>query len=470
MDRIIIANMNNNTKLALLPISNKKQQEVLDYLQKVDVKNKSILYWGVRLANYLDVPFSDILDLLDANIISDFPHNMHLKLSKIIIFPPTILDYLVFYKFFVPINIGNDLEHLLMLFFILSPFGYRISPALQALAIFHICHKELDYLYLLDEICQETLNNYREVLQLSLDYAHNLSELKDHFITALESLPKQHIFIGPKYLPDVKGLTINDISTFSKSEEIDKLLGKGSCGEIYTLKEDDKLAVKKFKHNLGLVELLQINNLSHKNIATLKALNSSSHTFLYYKRGYCSLNTYVFSISNRMDKLLIKSYMIQLTNAIYYCHMNLLTHNDIKPSNVILFDDGSIHLTDFGNATFINPYINLAYHNGTTPIYAGPETRIISNKPCDYAANDMWGLGMIMFFMLVKSNNPIFAIPYDEIEIAYKLLDNIRDWDEVIPDMDYDEASFLKKLLDYNPKTRITAYDAVKHPYISNLY
>lgn len=58
--------------------------------------------------------------------------------------------------------------------------------------------------------------------------------------------------------------------------------------------------------------------------------------------------------------------MYQLLSGVAYLHRQCLAHNDIKPSNVLIFEDGTVVLSDLGS-------VGKLYNDEGTPLYAAPE-------------------------------------------------------------------------------------------------
>jgi len=153
----------------------------------------------------------------------------------------------------------------------------------------------------------------------------------------------------------------------------------------------------------------------------------------------------------------------QLLSAVFYFHSKGIVHRDLKPENILLDtnDDGDldIKLIDFGTANYWNSKDNLTLNIGT-PYYIAPEILIkrYTNK-CD-----IWSCGVILYVIL--TGVPPFT-GKDEQEILKKVAtEKIKFDGEEWKDLSDEVKDLLKKMLDRNPDTRISAENALQHPWI----
>ncbi len=187
--------------------------------------------------------------------------------------------------------------------------------------------------------------------------------------------------------------------------------------------------------------------------------------------------------------------MYQLLNGLKNIHEKNIAHRDLKPENVLLSKDGVIKICDFGSSKIIDPngkntpYIVSRY-------YRAPELILCLTKYS--TAIDIWAAGCIMaeLFLLTPifkgktQGDQLFAIfrilgsmSNDEIK-EYKtrvpfdssLIDsfgtfkriNLKDFFKVVSDKN-NFLDLLLKMLTYLPEKRITASQALKHPFFSDL-
>ncbi|EAS04135.3 calcium-dependent kinase (macronuclear) [Tetrahymena thermophila SB210] len=161
-------------------------------------------------------------------------------------------------------------------------------------------------------------------------------------------------------------------------------------------------------------------------------------------------------------------YMKQILSAISYCHINNIVHRDLKPEN-ILFDskatNSNLKVIDFGASTKFDHNEKLTKRIGT-PFYVAPE--ILTKKPYDEKC-DVWSLGVIMYILLC--GYPPFWGQTDQ-EIYEKVKKGkFEFYDEDWADRSSDAKDLISKMLQYDPKDRISATEAYAHPWIlSNVH
>ena len=104
---------------------------------------------------------------------------------------------------------------------------------------------------------------------------------------------------------------------------------------------------------------------------------------------------------------LVKDLIIQLLTGLQYMHSQSAYHNDLKPSNILLFGDGSIKLTDlgccnelfvvgrYGTPAFVSPQVvsNLIGHENA-------KDGVTATEKVDPAKNDVWAVGVILYLLL----------------------------------------------------------------------
>mmetsp|Transcript_42053 Transcript_42053/g.121970 ORF Transcript_42053/g.121970 Transcript_42053/m.121970 type:complete len:397 (-) Transcript_42053:298-1488(-) len=158
--------------------------------------------------------------------------------------------------------------------------------------------------------------------------------------------------------------------------------------------------------------------------------------------------------------------------AVLAMHQKGIIHRDLKPTNILVFGDCesergcTTKLCDLGFACSRpdGPFpCNGAFGS---PGYVGPEFWRWGEKS-DSPARDMWALGMILF-QLVHGR---FPQPLDSIEHTYKNMraalsygfniERDQGWQDLLI-VDRELADLERRLLDSNPRTRITAPDALR--------
>jgi WD40 repeat protein/serine/threonine protein kinase len=111
----------------------------------------------------------------------------------------------------------------------------------------------------------------------------------------------------------------------------------------------------------------------------------------------------------------------QIAEALYIAHRNRVIHQDIKPANILLDDDGNAYLTDFGIARDLEGNVNLAEDDSKTmhgsPKYISPEH--LRRKEITYRS-DIYSLGLLMYEVLTGSP------PYEGTQLLELLQHHVR--------------------------------------------
>jgi serine/threonine protein kinase len=136
----------------------------------------------------------------------------------------------------------------------------------------------------------------------------------------------------------------------------------------------------------------------------LDSETNCNHLFLIFKGSSVSLNKLINYQGNDYlsNRELVKWIVYQITFALYILHNNNIIHNDIKPSNILINEIGGIAICDFGSACFKDED-SYSY----TRYYSSPEFLNDTLLKRD-EKSDIWGLGVIIIELLLKTNIFIF--------------------------------------------------------------
>lgn len=178
-------------------------------------------------------------------------------------------------------------------------------------------------------------------------------------------------------------------------------------------------------------------------------------------------------------------------------HSADILHRDLKPSNLLINSECHVKVADFGLARSVaqakedsNPLLT---DYVATRWYRAPEILLGSTR---YTKGvDMWSLGCILAELLV--GKPVFPgtstlnqldrimeitgrpLPEDieaiQSQLAATMLDSLpptkpKPLHEIFPTASDDALDLLKSLMHFNPNKRLTAEDALKHPYVAQFH
>ncbi|XP_058801257.1 calcium/calmodulin-dependent protein kinase type II alpha chain isoform X22 [Phymastichus coffea] len=154
----------------------------------------------------------------------------------------------------------------------------------------------------------------------------------------------------------------------------------------------------------------------------------------------------------------------QILESVHHCHHNGVVHRDLKPENLLLASKAkgaAVKLADFGLAIEVQGDTQAWYGFAGTPGYLSPE--VLKKEPYGKPV-DIWACGVILYILLV--GYPPF---WDEDQ--HRLYAQIKsgsydyptpEWDTVTPEA----KNLINQMLTVNPNKRITASEALKHPWI----
>lgn len=276
-------------------------------------------------------------------------------------------------------------------------------------------------------------------------------------------MQKSHKF-GSKvqaFKPKLDILQKND--WFNKNFDISKLefLGKGSFGQvfsIYHLKFKRRVAVKIIEaepegFNEIIYELVKMKSLTHPNILGVLEHSIIIHDKLHFlllvmEQGLMSLDSYlnqnpVGPVGMNEDELCLA--IDSLSSAISYTHQQRIVHCDIKPGNVILFQNDSqnnksgycLKISDWGSAYEYKEFNNNKATSvkpgmSFTPWFLAPELHILDKAgKGNFFAGDVYALGITFLCCAGIKGKEIIDFSVEQSQEIYedklkKLLDLLR--------------------------------------------
>ncbi|KAI8809109.1 kinase-like domain-containing protein [Cladochytrium replicatum] len=258
-----------------------------------------------------------------------------------------------------------------------------------------------------------------------------------------------------------------------------RTLGQGSYAtvkEAVHVKTGERVAVKVISKKLmtgrehmiqNEIEILRRVSKGHPNIVTLHDYFATPNN-LYLVMDLCTGG-------ELFDRIVEKgsfyekdaAHIVRIVcDAVAYLHDQNIVHRDIKPENLLFrerdsFDD--IVIADFGLSKIMDPetYDGLMTTCGT-PGYMAPE---VIRKTGHGKSVDMWSIGVLAYFLLCG------YMPFDAQSQADEL-QNILNGNYKFEPIDFwydvsDAAKeFISKLLIVDPKVRMSAHQALQHPWL----
>ncbi|CAI2731702.1 unnamed protein product [Schistosoma spindalis] len=292
-----------------------------------------------------------------------------------------------------------------------------------------------------------------------------------------------------------------------KMFEIKKRIGKGAYGIVWKAlnkKTKEIIALKKifdaFRNQTDAQrtfrEIAFLQNFgNHPNIVRLyNVIRASSDKDIYLVFEFMETDLHnVIKKGNILNDVHKQYIMYQLLKATAYLHSGEVIHRDQKPSNVLLDSYCLVKLCDFGLARSLKGRNKYDNNNNATRWYRAPEILLACH---DYTKGvDIWSLGCILGEMLIgtplfpgtstldqierimgglpkPSSEDLASVksPYSSSILQKAHIRNRRSLDQLLINVDKTATDLLYKMLHFNPHKRITALEALKHPYVRRFY
>eukprot|EP00931_Biecheleriopsis_adriatica_P100465 TRINITY_DN75782_c0_g1_i1.p1 TRINITY_DN75782_c0_g1~~TRINITY_DN75782_c0_g1_i1.p1 ORF type:complete len:963 (+),score=168.35 TRINITY_DN75782_c0_g1_i1:136-3024(+) len=150
-------------------------------------------------------------------------------------------------------------------------------------------------------------------------------------------------------------------------------------------------------------EIRLMERLRHPNIVVFhEALDTPKQIYLIMDFvGGGSLHHFLKKRPNRRtDDALAKRLFFQVCQGIRYLHDRHIVHRDVKLENLLLDDQGTVKIIDFGFSTIVPPGKKLKIFCGT-PSYMAPE--IVARKEYAGFCADIWAMGVLLYALLCGS-------------------------------------------------------------------
>ncbi len=203
---------------------------------------------------------------------------------------------------------------------------------------------------------------------------------------------------------------------FLKGQKVGKyhilqLLGSGGFGSVFLAKNtwlNVQVAIKvPHKQSTELFKLLKEPRLQaaldHPNIVRMISAEKVNKIF-FMVMEYVKGET-LEKILEREKALDCKNsieYVIQIASAVSHAHENKIVHRDLRPSNIIISNEGILKITDFGTSVWLNNMPYASTRIGSPP-YMAPEQFLGKAT----FKSDIYSIGCI-FYELIIGRPPIF--------------------------------------------------------------
>eukprot|EP00330_Aristerostoma_sp_ATCC50986_P000806 CAMPEP_0114591976 /NCGR_PEP_ID=MMETSP0125-20121206/13921_1 /TAXON_ID=485358 ORGANISM="Aristerostoma sp., Strain ATCC 50986" /NCGR_SAMPLE_ID=MMETSP0125 /ASSEMBLY_ACC=CAM_ASM_000245 /LENGTH=304 /DNA_ID=CAMNT_0001790395 /DNA_START=48 /DNA_END=962 /DNA_ORIENTATION=- len=287
-----------------------------------------------------------------------------------------------------------------------------------------------------------------------------------------------------------------------KYEKLDKL-GEGTYGVVYKAKDKqtkELYALKKIRlesedegiPSTAIREIALLKELQHPNIVRIHdVIHTNKKLILVFEYVEYDLKKFLSSFEKGIDLKIVKSLLYQMVRGIAHCHKMKVLHRDLKPQNLLVSKEGVLKLGDFGLARAFGIPVKNYTNEVVTLWYRAPDILLGSKN---YSTSiDIWSIGCIFVEML--NLKPLFpgSSEQDQVKKIFKVmgtpdpekwpgLNELSEWkaenfekhtaeplSKICPKMPEDGLDLLDKMLRCNPAERITAKDALNHPFFKDI-
>ncbi|XP_075881349.1 aurora kinase A [Nelusetta ayraudi] len=273
-------------------------------------------------------------------------------------------------------------------------------------------------------------------------------------------------------------LTMNDREMPSASKQkwslenfdIGRPLGKGKFGNVYLARERQSkfiLALKVlFKNQLekaGVEHQLRReveiqSHLRHPNILRLYGyFHDPSRVYLILEFAPKGELYGELQRCGNFPEDKSATYIMELADALNYCHSKKVIHRDIKPENLLLGANGELKIADFGWSVH-TPSSRRSTLCGTLD-YLPPE--MIEGKTHDEKV-DLWSLGVLCYEFLV-GKPPFEAKTHEE---TYRRISKVVYTYPAHVDVSDGAKDLVARLLKHNPMHRLPTQGVLSHPWV----
>lgn len=310
----------------------------------------------------------------------------------------------------------------------------------------------------------------------------------DHFIEY--NIFGNHFLLTSKYQPPLRPISRGayGIVCSAFDSEANEEVAVKKIGAVFDNKIDAKRTLREIK---------LLRHLEHENIIAIRdiipPLKRENFNDVYIVTELMDTDLYqIIRSSQALSEEHCQYFLYQLLRGLKYIHSANVLHRDLKPSNLLLNANCDLKICDFGLARttsetdFMTEYV-------VTRWYRAPE--LLLNATDYTAAIDMWSVGCI--YMEILNREPLFpgrdyvhqlrsitemiGLPNDsdlgfvKSENARKYLQQLPRYPkqllaEKFPRVSPMALDLIEKMLTFDPNKRITAEEALAHPYLANLH
>ena len=281
------------------------------------------------------------------------------------------------------------------------------------------------------------------------------------------------------------------------------ILGEGTYGVVYRAIDRTNgqiVALKKMRLDrteegipqTALREVSILQEIHHINIVNLlDVICADGKLYLIFEFVDQDLKKALEKRAAPFNGNMLKRLIYQLLDGLYFCHRHRIIHRDLKPANILLTANGELKIADFGLARAFQVPMHTYTHEVVTLWYRAPE--ILLGEKRYTPAVDMWSVGCIFAELargrvLFRGDSEIGQL-FETFQVLgtpngtnWPGISQLPDYREgfpqfsgkplasILPDLDPAGIELLGMMLRYNPAERISAKEALRHPWFLDMH
>jgi len=288
-----------------------------------------------------------------------------------------------------------------------------------------------------------------------------------------------------------------------RTYHIVRLIGQGTFGKVYEAVDDlnRRVAIKRVEKSDNFIsrEVDILKSIDHDNCLKLLDVfytypddDSDDRKWQNIVLDYHPSTLASFLKKRKPSTRLVKVLFYQLCLALEHIHTKRICHRDLTPNNVLISASGELKMADFGSAKILDAdHVSMSYI--CSRYYRAPELLMGATN---YTTKiDIWSAGCILAEMLM--GKPIFAgvdtqdqfvkivlvLGTPSLSDLWAMKKNYKQhlrfpkieplyFGDILPadveDVD-NAAHLLNSMLCFNPKTRYSIDDVLRHPFFDEI-